>query len=136
MCIRDSIYCVHHELDGKSFYDEYCEGYAHSNEEDGMINAGYAVWRECIAEIIAIECDDNCDIFPIRDKKKMLAQLRDEIDQRDGKPVSYTHLDVYKRQDSNHADAFTSSSGTASSDSTVEGCVSSLSSLSDAPPVS
>ena len=50
-----------------------------------MINAGYAVWRECIAEIIAIECDDNCDIFPIRDKKKMLAQLRDEINQRDGK---------------------------------------------------
>ena len=43
------------------------------------------VWRECIAEIIAIECDDNCDIFPIRDKKKMLAQLRDEINQRDGK---------------------------------------------------
>lgn len=79
------IYCVHHELDGKSFYDEYCEGYAHSNEEDGMINAGYAVWRECIAEIIAIECDDNCDIFPIRDKKKMLAQLRDEINQLDGK---------------------------------------------------
>ena len=79
------IYCVHHELDGKSFYDEYCEGYAQTNEEDGMINAGYAVWRECIAEIIAIECDDNCDIFPIRDKKKMLAQLRDEINQLDGK---------------------------------------------------
>ena len=39
------IYCVHHELDGKSFYDEYCEGYAQSDEEDGMINAGYAVWR-------------------------------------------------------------------------------------------
>ena len=36
-------------------------------------------------EIIAIECDDNCDIFPIRDKKKMLAQLRDEINQLDGK---------------------------------------------------
>lgn len=79
------IYCAHHELDGKSFYDEYCEGYAQTKEEDGMINAGYAVWRECIAEIIAIECDDNCDIFPIRDKKKMLAQLRDEINQRDGK---------------------------------------------------
>ena len=25
------IYCVHHELDGKSFYDEYCEGYAQTN---------------------------------------------------------------------------------------------------------
>lgn len=71
------IYCVHHELDGKSFYDEYCEGYAHSNAEDGMINAGYAVWRECIAEIIAIECDDNCDIYPIRDKKKKLMTKKD-----------------------------------------------------------
>ena len=55
------------------------------NQVVTKINAGYAVWRECIAEIIAIECDDNCDIFPIRDKKKMLTQLRDEIDQRDGK---------------------------------------------------
>ena len=53
------IYCVHHELDGKSFYDEYCEGYAQSKEEDGMINAGYAVWRECIAEIIAIDQRDG-----------------------------------------------------------------------------
>ena len=44
------IYCAHHELDGKSFYDEYCEDYAQTKEEDGIINAGYAVWRECIAE--------------------------------------------------------------------------------------
>ena len=28
------IYCAHHELDGKSFYDEYCEGYAQTKEED------------------------------------------------------------------------------------------------------
>ena len=79
------IYCVHHELDGKSFYDKYCEGYAQTKEEDGMINDGYAVWRECIAEIIAFECDDNCCIFPLRDKKKTLSQLRREIDQSDGK---------------------------------------------------
>ena len=70
---------------GKAFMTNTVKAMAHSNEEDGMINAGYAVWRECIAEIIAIECDDNCDIFPIRDKKKMLAQLRDEINQLDGK---------------------------------------------------
>ena len=50
-----------------------------------MINAGYAVWREMIAEIIALECDDNCDIIPLEDKKESLAQFRDEIDQRDGK---------------------------------------------------
>ena len=79
------IYCAHNELDGKSFYDEYCEGYAQTKEEDGMINAGYSVWRECIAEIIAFECDDNCGVFPLRDKKETLAQLKNEIDQRDGK---------------------------------------------------
>lgn len=79
------IYCAHHELGGKIFYDEYCEDYAQTKEEDGMINAGYAVWRECIAEIIAVECDDNCGIFPLREKKKLLAQFRDEINQRDGK---------------------------------------------------
>ena len=29
-----------------------------SREEDGTINAGYAVWRELIAELIAFELDD------------------------------------------------------------------------------
>lgn len=79
------IYCVHHELDGKSFYDEYCEGYAQSKEEDGMINAGYAVWRECIAEIIAIELDDSCEIVPLKKKADVLRQLREEIEPVDGK---------------------------------------------------
>ena len=76
--------------DQEEIFEQFCAQYfpyrLHDRyQEDGMINAGYAVWRECIAEIIAIECDDNCDIFPIRDKKKMLAQLRDEINQLDGK---------------------------------------------------
>ena len=33
-----------------------------SSEEDGAINAGYAVWRELIAELIASEKDDNCAV--------------------------------------------------------------------------
>ena len=57
--------------------------YAPTKQEDGIINAGYAVWRECIAEIIAIELDDNCKIVPLTQKADA---------------VSYTHLDVYKRQ--------------------------------------
>ena len=36
-----------------------------SREEDGTINAGYAVWREMIAELIAFELDDNCDVVPV-----------------------------------------------------------------------
>ena len=73
------IFCAHNELGGRSFYDEYCEGYAPNAEEDGFINAGYAVWRECIAEIIAFECDDNLVNNTLRGIKPMLRQLRDEL---------------------------------------------------------
>ena len=73
------IFCAHNELDGRSFYDEYCEDYAPNAEEDGFINAGYAVWRECIAEIIAFECDDNLVNNTLRGIKPMLRQLRDEL---------------------------------------------------------
>ena len=79
------IYCAHHELDGKSFYDEYCEDYAQTKEEDGIINAGYAVWRECIAEIIAIELDDSCEIVSLKEKADVLRQLKGEIEPVDGK---------------------------------------------------
>lgn len=79
------LFCVHNELDGRSFFEEYCVGYATTKEEDGIINAGYAVWRECIAEIIAIELDDCCDIVPLKDKKDALSQFRNEIEPVDGK---------------------------------------------------
>ena len=36
------IFCLHNELDGASFYDTYCEGYADTSFEDSQINAGYA----------------------------------------------------------------------------------------------
>ena len=79
------LFCAHNELDGKSFFDEYCMDYAPTKEEDGIINAGYAVWRECIAEIIAIELDDCCEIVPLEEKKDVLRQLRSEIEPVDGK---------------------------------------------------
>lgn len=79
------IFCAHNELDGKSFFDEYCMDYAPTKEEDGIINAGYAVWRECIAEIIAIELDDSCDIVSLKEKEAVLRQLRSEVKPVDGK---------------------------------------------------
>ena len=79
------IFCAHHELSGRSFYDEYCEGYAATAVEDGIINAGYAVWRECIAEVIAIECDDNCVIRPLESKRELIGQFKKEITPDEGK---------------------------------------------------
>lgn len=56
-----------------------------SREEDGTINAGYAVWRELIAELIAFELDDNCDVVPLRRKKDLLSYYEGELLTGNGK---------------------------------------------------
>ena len=56
-----------------------------SREEDGTINAGYAVWRELIAELIAFELDDNCDVVPVRRKKDLLSYYEGELLTGNGK---------------------------------------------------
>ena len=81
------IYCVRHELDGEDFYDLYCDGTAPSVEEDGIINAGYAIWRECIAEIIASELDSAYRITSLRVKRGWFLELIKKIDRYNGKPA-------------------------------------------------
>ena len=44
------LYCSRNEIDGGNFFDKYCMG---SGAEDGMMNAGYAIWREAVADILA-----------------------------------------------------------------------------------
>ena len=44
------LYCTRNEIDGGNFFDKYCMG---SGPEDGMMNAGYAIWREAVADIMA-----------------------------------------------------------------------------------
>ena len=44
------LYCTQNEIPGGHFFDKYCMG---SGIKDGMINAGYAIWREAIADIMA-----------------------------------------------------------------------------------
>ena len=44
------LYCTRNEVEGGNFFDKYCMG---SGPEDGMINAGYAIWREAVADIMA-----------------------------------------------------------------------------------
>ena len=73
------IFCVRNELDGDNFYEQYCMDDTISREEDGTINAGYAVWRELAAELIAFELDDNCDMVPLRRKKDLLSYYEGEL---------------------------------------------------------
>ena len=48
-------------------------------------NAGYAVWRELAAELIAFELDDNCDMIPLRRKKDLLSYYEGELLTGNGK---------------------------------------------------
>lgn len=53
------IYAVTHELDGANFYKKYCIDYAEGEIQDGIINAGYAIWREFVAEFFAHLLDED-----------------------------------------------------------------------------
>lgn len=44
------LYCSKNEIEGGNFFDKYCMGFG---AEDGMMNAGYAIWREAVADIMA-----------------------------------------------------------------------------------
>lgn len=79
------IFCTRNELDGDSFYKCYCMDSTLSSEEDGAINAGYAIWRELVAEVIAFEMDDNCDVLPLRSKKEILRYYEEELEIGDRK---------------------------------------------------
>ena len=79
------IFCTRNELGGDSFYKRYCMDDTLSSEEDGAINAGYAIWRELIAELIASEEDDNCAFLSLEDKEDILRYYMEELEDGDRK---------------------------------------------------
>ena len=74
------IFCTHNEFGGDSFYKRCCMDDTLSSEEDGAINAGYAIWRELIAELIASEKDDNCVVLSLEDKEDILRYYMEELE--------------------------------------------------------
>ena len=63
----------------------HCMDSTLSREEDGAVNAGYAIWRELIAEVIAFEMDDNCLVIPLREKSALLRYYEEELENDDRK---------------------------------------------------
>ena len=54
------IFCTRNELESKErFYKKYCENFTDNEIEDGYINAGYTIWKEFIAEFMAIIIDED-----------------------------------------------------------------------------
>lgn len=78
------IYCTHNEINGGNFYRKYCDAPDHpvygeniDSQKNGYINAGYAVWREMIADIISMEA--IIDICQLRITKKMIQDLYEQM---------------------------------------------------------
>ena len=63
----------------------HCMDSTLSREEDGAINAGYAIWRELIAEVIAFEMDDNCFVVPLGEKAALLRYYEEAFENGDRK---------------------------------------------------
>ena len=58
------IYCMREEIEGGHYFKRFCAGNPTTREEiiaDGTMNAGYAVWREFIAEYFAQAVDPETD---------------------------------------------------------------------------
>ena len=54
------IFCTRNELESKElFYKKYCVNFTDNTIEDGYINAGYTIWKEFIAEFMAIIIDED-----------------------------------------------------------------------------
>lgn len=54
------IFCTKNELESKErFYKKYCENFTDNEIEDGYINAGYTIWKEFVAEFMAIIIDED-----------------------------------------------------------------------------
>lgn len=70
------LYCTRNEIEGGRFFDRYCMG---SGEEDGMMNAGYAIWREAVADIMADSILFEYTRWTLNDIKAEIKQLYNEM---------------------------------------------------------
>ena len=94
------IFCTTHEIDSaeykdQRFYDHYCAGTPTSSAErisDGQMNAGYAIWREFIADIMAdiVYQQPSMHIEEMKDTLLLLAH-----DMKVGNPAAKSCLRYY-----------------------------------------
>lgn len=71
------IFCLVHEIDGEDFFEKYCED-KEDPTKNGMICAGYAIWREFIADYIAAQINPFFRPLSMRELKKEVYELDKE----------------------------------------------------------
>ena len=70
------MFCTRNEVENGCFFDRYCMG---SGEEDGIINAGYAIWREAVADIMADSVLSENATMTLKQAKREVLELFDKI---------------------------------------------------------
>ena len=80
------LYCTRNEIHGGNFFDRYCMG---SGEEDGMLNAGYAIWREAVADIMADTVWSASGDKTLRKVKSKVDRLNNMISSEDKDSKKY-----------------------------------------------
>lgn len=77
------IYCMREEIEGGHYFKRFCAGNPTTREEiiaDGTMNAGYAVWREFIAEYFAQAVDPETDtIYHLYELEYSIGDITDNI---------------------------------------------------------
>ncbi|MCM1508888.1 MAG: hypothetical protein NC177_17410, partial [Ruminococcus flavefaciens] len=74
------IYCSVNEIDGGLFFDRFCNG--SKGVEDGIMNAGYAIWREAIADIMAHEVNLYSGMYTLQYVKPYIDELYRSLSHR------------------------------------------------------
>lgn len=70
------LYCSRNEIPDGNFFDKYCMG---SGPEDGMMNAGYAIWREAVADIMADSIYCEYPTIELRSVNKIISDYFGEL---------------------------------------------------------
>lgn len=70
------LFCCKNEISTGDFFDRYCTGYG---VEDGMMNAGYAIWREAVADIMADSVLSEYTSLTLRDVSAKIKELYGEL---------------------------------------------------------
>ncbi len=82
-------FCTVNEIEGGGFYDKYCQG---SGIEDGIINVGYAIWREAIADIMADAVYSDMAMVFLKNVRADIIRLYDMISYTDPDSKKYMSL--------------------------------------------
>lgn len=73
------IFCSHNEIPGGQFFSRYCDTGTDDKFADGTINAGYAIWREFIADLVMANVNPYFQSHSLRESKSAFKHLLTDL---------------------------------------------------------